>query len=195
MTKEWWQKCQLRPHKLQQLTLSCGKPHRIMMRHLPKCPTSKLQPNWTIQVLMADLWLNVDDIPCLWFLLAWSELPLPESRSIFFDCRILSKLHCELVEPICRCQLEVHLAGTSITRTRLTSNKWNYTIQLFERVIRSAMAELGWNSKFFRNSTRISFLGAIRNCCRYQIVSVVALHYERVEEGSILRHLHLLLEP
>ena len=85
MTKKWWQKCQLRPHKLQQLTLSCGKPHRIMMRHLPKCPTSKLQPNWTIQVLMADLWLNVDDIPCLWFLLAWSELPLPESRSIFFD--------------------------------------------------------------------------------------------------------------
>lgn len=110
-------------------------------------------------------------------------------------CRILSKLHWKLVEPICRCQLEVHLAGTSITRTRLTSNKWNYTIQLFERVIRSAMAELGWNSKFFRNSTRISFLGAIRNCCRYQIVSVVALHYERVEEGSILRHLHLLLEP
>lgn len=110
-------------------------------------------------------------------------------------CRILSKLHCELVEPICRCQLEVHLAGTSMTRTRLTSNEWNYTIQLFERVIRSAMAELGWNSKLFRNSTRISFLGAIRNCCRYQIVCVVALHHERVEEGSILRHLHLLLEP
>ena len=54
-------------------------------------------------------------------------------------CSIIPKLHCEWVEPIWRCQLEVHLAGTSTTRSRLTTNEWKYPFQLFEQVIRSVI--------------------------------------------------------